>query len=711
MKRFKGVPSLCLILVIAAGTAGPLAGGQSGASASLRASQPNGPESANVPLKAVTLYRSGVGSFERAGQVEGDTSILLEFESELINDVLKSMVVVDQSGGSVGAISYASKEPLSRRLASLGIDISDDPSVGNLLSRLRGAPVRFNTTEGVISGSVLSVETRARKDAPNQPVANVLTGSGVRSVYLWDTLGFEIMDEALAADLERALGMLAQERQDNVKGVSVDLSGSGKRQVVLSYVHEMPVWKTSYRLVLGPTKANGARVNDDKDPNAFLQGWAIVENTTDEDWDDIRLSLVSGQQVSFKMDLYEPVYTERPEVPVPLGLQASAIEYEDDYAEVPNIDFQRPLSALKNASPAPEAGQSAMVPRSPGVNQFRYEVERGKSMLESMGEAAAAADPEAAGEVFQYTLRDAISIQRRRSAMLPIISSKILAERVSILSPGMSHPMRGARLRVPENIQLIPGAIAVYDEVAFAGDARVGFVSGGDDRLISYASDLDVTASVDTSSDFSFTKVKVVAGTVQVTTSQTRKTVYKIDNNDRQHGRTLLIEHPKLPGWERKPTEGKVEETDSAYRLELSLAPDKEQSVTVTLSRPTSSHVAILDHSVEQLQVYVRGGLVPADLVKAFEEASRLRARVNEAESALGSLNAERQSISTEQARIRQNIAAIDRQSELYARYMRTLTSQEDRLEAITKEVEAAEKELQERRDTLTNYLLSINIG
>ena len=99
--------------------------------------------------------------------------------------------------------------------------------------------------------------------------------------------------------------MLARAHDTQKKAVSLSFNGEGKRTVKVGYVVENPIWKTSYRLVL----------EDGKDgKKAFLQGWAVVENTSDDDWKDVRMVLVSGRPISFKMDLYQPLFIPRPTV-------------------------------------------------------------------------------------------------------------------------------------------------------------------------------------------------------------------------------------------------------------------------------------------------------------------------------------------------------------------------------------------------------------
>src|SRR5205085_7361173 len=86
------------------------------------------------------------------------------------------------------------------------------------------------------------------------------------------------------------------------KAVSVVFSGNGKRKVAVGYVTEAPLWKPSYRLSV------------DEKGAARLQGWATVENTTDEDWVNVKVGLVAGRPMTFQMDLYDPLFVPRPHV-------------------------------------------------------------------------------------------------------------------------------------------------------------------------------------------------------------------------------------------------------------------------------------------------------------------------------------------------------------------------------------------------------------
>src|SRR5262249_57119441 len=74
---------------------------------------PNRTEPA-LPIRAVVLFNSGVGYFQREGQVEGDARVDLSFPASEVNDLLKSLVLQDLGGGQVTAVSYDSQDPVER---------------------------------------------------------------------------------------------------------------------------------------------------------------------------------------------------------------------------------------------------------------------------------------------------------------------------------------------------------------------------------------------------------------------------------------------------------------------------------------------------------------------------------------------------------------------------------------------------------------------
>ncbi len=310
-------------------------------------------KSKDLPLAKVVMFNAGVGFFEHSGVVHGDATIDLKFNVRDINDLLKSMVVQDRDGGHVSTVTYGSKDPITKTLQTFAVDLTNNPTLGQILNQMRGVNVQVDAPNN-ITGVILGVETRKReagKDSHTVDVEylNLLTDEGLRAVPI-DAIGhIKVLDEKLDAELRQALKVLAMGHSTDKKTVTLGFLGEGQRRVRVGYIQETPVWKTSYRLVL----------KDDEAP--FLQGWAIVENTTEEDWNKVALTLVSGRPISFIMDLYEPLYVQRPVVEPELYASLRPQTYDQDLADAER-DFKG--KAKQNAMAAAPGAAGNMARRS-----------------------------------------------------------------------------------------------------------------------------------------------------------------------------------------------------------------------------------------------------------------------------------------------------------------------------------------------------------
>ncbi|MEM1072182.1 MAG: hypothetical protein AAGH71_05110, partial [Planctomycetota bacterium] len=256
-----------------------------------------------LPVTAVTLYRSGVGSFERSGTVTGTTAVSLNATADQINDLLKSLVVLDLDGGRVGTVTYTADEPINRLRTALGIGERDEITLGGILELFQGAAVTVETTDTTYTGRILGTDTVTRSDGAAHTTIttkrlSILTSAGLRTVTEHDIRSLTLDDPQLRADMDALLLALAQQRTERARSLEIELRGEGDRRVRAAYVQETPVWKTSYRIILPESES---------DPIG-LQGWAIVENTTDSDWNGIDLALVAGRPVGFEMDLSQPLF-------------------------------------------------------------------------------------------------------------------------------------------------------------------------------------------------------------------------------------------------------------------------------------------------------------------------------------------------------------------------------------------------------------------
>ena len=263
-----------------------------------------------LPIGQVVLFNSGVGYFQREGEVAGDTHVELSFPTSDVNDLLKSLVLQDMGGGRVQAISYDSQDPVDKILHSFALDLNNNPTYGQILNQARGEKIEVMRQEKPganphkVSGTIIGMESHRDAVGKDSFVdveqLNLLTTEGMLSIPLTQVLSVRFQNQTLESEFRRALQVLAGSHDVQKKTVALQFNGNGKRAVKVGYVVERPIWKTTYRLVLEP---NG---------KLFMQGWAIVENTSDDDWNNVRMVLVSGKPISYRMDLYDPLYIPRP---------------------------------------------------------------------------------------------------------------------------------------------------------------------------------------------------------------------------------------------------------------------------------------------------------------------------------------------------------------------------------------------------------------
>ena len=280
-----------------------------------------------LPIAQVVLFSSGVGYFQREGTVEGDTRVDLSFDVRDINDLIKSMVVRDLDGGHVSTVSYDSNAPVERTLKSFALNLNGNPTFAAILNQARGEKIEVVLQQnnagqpGTLSGTIVGLEKQRQtvgKDAVAEvEVLNLWCADGVRSVKMSEVQRVRFLSPILDGEFRKALETLALAHDSAKKAVSINFTGEGKRNVRVGYVVENPIWKTSYRLVL----------DKEKKVAPYLQGWAVVENPTDEDWKDVRMALVSGRPISFQMDLYTPLYVPRPVVEPELFASLRPVAY------------------------------------------------------------------------------------------------------------------------------------------------------------------------------------------------------------------------------------------------------------------------------------------------------------------------------------------------------------------------------------------------
>jgi hypothetical protein len=702
---------------------------------------------ADVPVKSVTLFSSGVGYFEHFGIVHGNATTELRFKTDQINDILKSLVLQDMDDGAVSTITYPSQDPIDKTLKSFQVDITANPSLADLLNQLRGAPVTLSQMAQKFSGTVLGVEKRSVPTGANthpveEAVLNLLDGATIRQIAIKDITDITLDDPTLQGELTKALAALAGARDQDKKPVVIGFTGTGDRRVRIGYVVETPVWKTSYRLILGdpdapatqPSSNPGApttQPGQSPEPGqtaAYLQGWAIVENQTDNDWNGIQLNLVSGRPISFVQDLYQPLYIPRPVVQPDVYASLTPQTYSGGMdAAAPGQAWQgQPPVAAPMAAEAPApAGtldgvggrremklmQMAARTRDVGGDSSPSEDEADK--FDAKASVVAAASAGKLGELFQYAIRNPVTLPRQKSAMIPIIGSEIAAQRVSIYNASVlpRNPLSGVELKNTTGNHLLAGPVTVLDGGGYAGDARLDNVPPGQDRLISYGIDLetlvDSTASTE---DDSLVTGKIVKGVLTLTRKHQFKQTYSVENKS-PRDKTIIIEHPFRDGWSLVNTPAPMEKTDSVYRFKGTAPAGKTMLLAVTEQVVQDETTEILPCDLGTLITYSQTGEIPQPVRDALAKAAQLKQATVDTQGKIATDQQKIADITNEQNRIRENMKTVDNNSAYYMRLLKKLNDQESQLESNQSEIDDLQKQLQQQQQELETYVNGLTLG
>jgi hypothetical protein len=668
----------------------------------------------SLPITRVVLFNSGVGYFSRSGEIVDDARVDLTFPEQDINDLLKSMVLEDFNGGRIAAVSYDSREPISRTLASFAINLNDNPTFGGILSQMRGERVEvvMNPTAvnqpGKLNGVIVGVEKQ--KEAKGNTtvdveILNLWCAEGLRAVKLPDIQQLKFTNPVIESEFRRALEVLSLSHDSQKKAVSLHFAGDGKRKVQVGYVIEAPIWKTSYRLVLA----------DKEKP--YLQGWALVENPTDEDWSGVKMALISGRPISFKMDLYNPLYVPRPTVEPELFASLRPVTYRGGFGKgaeggLAGAGFggsgapaaTAPMAPGRAGGPggfgggAPQSGLARdrgleladAQNKADEAERRKYAAEVGQELgrrlaTGTVGNAATAA---ALGDFFQYTIDHPVTLARQKSAMLPIVGKEIEGQRVSIYNQSVqkTHPLLGLKFKNTSGAHLNQGPITVFEGSVYAGDTRVLDVQPNEERLVSYAIDLgtEVDPQVGPGTQ-RITSVRAVRGIITTVTKVTEEKKYRIVNRS-QTDRTLLIEHPNRTNQQFKlvDTDKPVEDTPDVYRFQTPVKAGETKTFTVKEERDVSTSVQLTNNSDDQIRYFINLAEASPSLKQKLTEALKIKAQWDVARRDLQQVVADLQRLTQDQDRIRKNLRETPREAEVYQTYLKKLSDQEKEIDALT---------------------------
>lgn len=641
------------------------------------------------------MLNSGVAFFEHRGEIEGNRQVEFPVKADDINDLLKSLVVQDRGGGRVASVNYGSPQPIAQTLKTLAIDVTRSPTLTQILQQMRGQSVELavsSDTKPVI-GAIIGIERRRSLGRDQLPIETehvlVRTDAGIRVVAIESIRVTNFLDDKVNREFEQALDLLAESRKQDQKLVKLDLRGEKPREVSVGYVQESPVWKTTYRLVL----------DEEKPP--FLQGWAIVENTTAQDWNEVDLTLISGRPISFQMDLYQPLFTSRPVAKLELHTSVEPRVYNQDLA-ARDQEFRGQADGQSKSKPTSMPGMPGVggIGGGMGGGYFGGAAGGAASPVKTPGaidltqgvDATAISDE--LGELFRYVIKTPVSLRRSESALLPIVNSGIKGDKVYVFNNSVhtKHPLAGLKLINSTDLHLQQGPITVFEGDEYAGDAQIADIPPGSTRLITYAMDLDteVVAAEPDETDV-LEKMTISQGHLVLRKLSTRKTTYLVKNSG-SHPKAILIEQPIDEPWEvvvPKPTE----KTRSLYRFAVIAEPGKPVTEKIVETMKQTERFIIQNFDFERTNFYIRSDKASPQVREVLQKFLQRRQALSELTAARSAIEAEIQAATVDQHRLRENLKALGETDALHQRYVQKLAASEDVLEKLKPQLVAAQAE------------------
>ncbi|MFX0005828.1 MAG: hypothetical protein ACFFA7_14460 [Promethearchaeota archaeon] len=671
-----------------------------------------------LKVKKVIIFKHGVSYYILEGIQKGSGKFELEFKIDEMNDILKSLFVLDTSEkGYISSISYDAALETNQLLKSIMLNIPDQNSFSSLVTQIKGAEVIL-TVGGAkkISGKIMGIEFIEKLSKDEKIIEKSLTllqDDGLITKFNFTEIrSLEIQNEEIQKDLKFFLDTVIAGKKKDAKKIIINCESGGddssERNIYVSYIRESPIWKTSYRLIMSKQQAS--------EQKCLLSGWSLIENTTNQDWEDIELSLVAGMPVSFIYEFYRPIFIQRPVIQPPKVLSARPTEIEEglelekfeDYAmsemEARPVAMKK-AKALRTGMPPPAAPAGGFG-RMQGIMSDDEIYDKVKSQVKTQTKDL--------GELFEYNISNPVTIKRKQSALVPILTESIKAKKILLYNKIEQDKNPNACLEITNNTNLTleRGPVTIIYDDNLAGEAIIPFLNKEDTRLLNYAIEQAVIINHEQKSEnLSVHRVTFGSGYSYEYYYTNMMTTYKIKNKTDEE-KELYLDHPKTHDYKfiEKPIE--PEETANYWRFKLTLKPKDAVTFKLKEQRENYSSNYLWNYSKEDLLkrvvFYVKKKFIDPELETKLKEIADLIQTLNDLRSTEDKLNEERDLMTDEQARLRENISVLGEDSQsisLKERYIKKLNTQESRFEAINKELKTLDKKIKELNSDIENKM------
>ena len=662
----------------------------------------------SLPIRRLTLYKHGVGFVERQGTMTGE-EVQLVFRADEVNDALKSLLVVDRSGGQIMGIHYQTPADQEARLAESPIKLSPDHSLLDLLRSLRGWSVRL-----VLGGGTQGQERQGRllgvEGADDSPVRRALVAlledkSGAVAVLpLNEVRQIFLLEERAGQDLRYFLDTSRSEEAH--RPVTVRLS-PGEHDLSVSYLVPSPTWRVSYRLVAESEPAEAGTAPPSRTGKLLLQGWGLFDNRLEEDLENVRVTLVAGQPISVIYDLAASRIPERPVVQDAARVAAGPVEFEGAMGggrmvadEAPGGARMRKAMAYGAAAPAPAMMMAEATSQAPSIDA-----------LAQQGAGATGGD---LGELFQYQVVAPVTVKRGASALVPILSSQLSYRRELLYNQQKmpEHPVAAFRFTNETGLVLERGPVTVLEDGDYHGEAMVGFTKEGGEVYLAFSVELGVKVTQDSSTRTETVGIQIDKALLWVKQATTTATTYRIENN-LATAQLVTIEHPIWSGYDLVDTRAPDAQTSDFYRWAVPCAPRGVTTFTVSQRIFNWQQQQLLDQSYDALRQYLSSRWLDEPTLQRIDALLVERQKIADNTEEINTLQTERSQIYEREEQLRKNMAALATSGDeavLRKQVFTQLQASEDRLTAIDTRVAALTEENKQRQATIDADLEKLKV-
>ncbi len=657
-----------------------------------------------LALDRVVLYRNGVGYFERHGEVDGDV-LRIKVRKDQVNDLLKSLTVVERDGGKAVSISMP-LDPQTWANAALATLAPGRGSLAEVLDALRGTEVTVRSSDGTSSrGRIVMVERMEPAPMPMERMMEppqladfkltLLAGDELNVVLLSKIQALTLEDGGLAMQLQRSLDASAGEGMFQQVEVEIRLVGKAKNDLAVSYVVPAPMWKPTYRIVL-PKDGKG---------KALLQGWAVVDNTSGEDWRGVNLGLTSGAPIAFRYDLHTPRTVERPDLTeAGVRRQARAVVGEASYDSPPDAlkaddagdaDLEEeaqkelrdgdgryraaapkmpgPMPATRRLAPGGDAasgkGWQGGIPSTGAAMDASGALGQSVTLDSLQRSTLAQARAASVSGLQRFDIQDPVTVPDGTSTMVAIINQAVEGEETFLYRPGgggvgyEANPYRVIRFKNSTPFVLEPGPIAIFAEGSFVGEGLSEAVGTGTSATIPFAVETDMLVTQSTKYDGSEMRlVRLVRGVLEVERFNRTTTTWTVKSATKKDGFTLLVRHGRAGyGYSLKDRPAGTEDLPDAYLIPLQVrAGSREGTLDVVEQTPSRTSLSIWDGSaVKLLETIVATNDVTPEVKQRLMPIVKLRQELSRIDEQIDGLTRQRQELDQRADETRQNLESL----------------------------------------------------